>query len=210
LDCHKILATFGCSLELLDLLYQIIHYVFDRDDPRHLGTEHRHATRTLEFRLKSLTQIPRLEPIASPAAGSPGVREEDNAANSQRAAALYRLAVYIYLERVARAKRGDDPTVVTLVDDAMQILRLLPWCERPWPLFVIALEARTEEERRLVIDKLDSGMDKKPLGNLAAIKRLILSAWVRQDLDTDGGQGGDQLDVYNSVVRGNDVPPVFT
>ncbi|KAK4239094.1 hypothetical protein C8A03DRAFT_43229 [Achaetomium macrosporum] len=121
-----ILASTGCSLQLLDLLCQIVDAVLDRDDPNYLSPEHLRTIRSLELRLDDLTQTPR---IASTSTGENHERQ---------LAELYRLAAKIYLLRMARGLPRGDPVVVALVDKAMHLLKedeVQPY-GRPWPLFV--------------------------------------------------------------------------
>ncbi|KAK3381160.1 fungal-specific transcription factor domain-containing protein [Podospora didyma] len=204
-----ILTSAGCSLELLCLMCQVTDAVLDRDDPRHLTPEHLGMIRNLELRLGRIQQIPRVVPY------NPDHDEAiygPQGTFASRLAELYRLASYIYLERMARCLPRSDEKVSSLVDQAMYILRGLGFCERPWPLFVVALEARNDEERMIVLNVLARSKNKKPLGNIPLVKRLIHSAWVQQDLQAgeEGNNEADPMLVYNTVVSGNRFPPSFT
>ncbi|KAL2131632.1 hypothetical protein VTI74DRAFT_4786 [Chaetomium olivicolor] len=106
----------GCSPELLDLFCEIIDAVLDRDDPRRLGPAHRRNIRRLELRLDSLIQLPRVAAAVDEAGCQ-------NAARDQQSAELYRLAAYVYLERMACGASREDAVVVALVDKALQVLR---------------------------------------------------------------------------------------
>ncbi|KAK0707352.1 fungal-specific transcription factor domain-containing protein [Lasiosphaeris hirsuta] len=208
-----ILPTTGCSLELLDLVCQIVDVVHDRDDPRHLSPSHLSAIRALELRLDGLMQTPRIA-AASTSHGNSAI-EVDMARYTDGApgpchdlcyiAEVYRLAASIYLLRMARGLPRDDARVVPLVDRAMLVMRRMGLCGCAWPVFVIALEARGEEERRFVAEVLTSSLEKKPQGNVRGVKRMVFEAWVQQDLAGEG----DLLAVYNKVVSGNRVPPSF-
>ncbi|AEO65613.1 uncharacterized protein THITE_2112764 [Thermothielavioides terrestris NRRL 8126] len=214
---HIILPITGCSLHLLVLLSQIVDAVHDRTDPRHLSPSHLATIHSLEQQLSALTQLPSNRISAAlnaddnkhahePAAGLP---PEESAETRQ--AELYRLAAHIYLLRVARAAPPTDPTVLALVDKALDLLRRSsPGCSRPWPLFVVALEARTDAQRRVVSDALRDGLARRPLGNLQIVRRMVHAAWVQIDLHAESGTGEDVMGVYNTVVSGLRVPPSFT
>ncbi|KAK4447273.1 fungal-specific transcription factor domain-containing protein [Podospora aff. communis PSN243] len=206
---QMILASAGCSLELLDLLSQTISAVYDRTDPRHLSPSHLSTLRTLDYRIKNLVQVTRVESISSNSSDSP-----ERTSHSHNAALFYRLAVHIYLLRVAQGLPLSSPKVHSLIDSAFETLSLLPYCERPWPLFVVALEARTEDERRLVLDKIEAGVKAKPFGNMCAAREMVTRAWVQKDLAMDGsgfGEGeGDMSGVYNAAVRGLGGMPSFS
>jgi hypothetical protein len=134
--------------------------------------------------------------------------EGQDGERTRKLAELFRLAAYIYLERLGKAVSPDNRLFKDLVDQAFRLLWDLGDCDRPWPLFVIALEARTDEERKLVLTVIGNALRRRPLGNLTITKRMIQAAWVHQDLQE--GAGVDALLVYNRVVSANRVPPSFT
>lgn len=123
-------------------------------------------------------------------------------------AELYRLAALIYLKRMAKGCPRQDANIILLLDQAFGLLERMGVCERPWPLFVIALEARDDGERRVVVDVLEASVTRKPGGNLERVRSMIMKAWVQ--LDLSGGDGSDLMRVYDVVVSGHRVPPSFT
>ncbi|KAK0710308.1 fungal-specific transcription factor domain-containing protein [Lasiosphaeria miniovina] len=215
---QTILKSSGCSLEMLDIICHVIDAVRDRDGPNHLSAEHLGIIRTLQLRLDRVKQVLRISSTDARSLTSGEDNEEEIGAEIQKPPAhpweqradLYRLAAYIYLERMALCRPRGDPKVASLIDQAMSLLSTLGICERPWPVFVIALEARTDEERRGIVDLLGTASDLKPLGSIPLLKRMIHAAWVQQDLGLGGDGGLDALPVYNAVISGNRVPPAFT
>lgn len=194
----KILPSLGCSLELLDVVCQIVEVVLDRDDPHFRSDQHLAAIRTLELRLERLEQ--RVSAVTEDV--------DCDTRATKKLAELFRLAAYIYLERLAKGSESQETKVRCLLDDAFGLLRELKVCERPWPLFIIALEARTDEERVLILSVLEQSLIQRPMGNLTITQRLIHAAWIQQDLHATSAI--DPLLVYNTVVSGNRVPPSFT
>lgn len=139
-------------------------------------------------------------------------------------AELFRLSTLIYLYRVAWNRPRSDPSVAPLIRDGIRLLKrttrapptstadpLEPNGERPFPLFVIGLEARTEWERRVVVDAMDAAARARPLGNVAGCaRRMVFAGWVRTDLHGEGsdeGGGEDMLTVYDGLLSGNRMPP---
>ncbi|KAK1759971.1 fungal-specific transcription factor domain-containing protein [Echria macrotheca] len=209
-----IVPSAGCSLELLDLICRTTDAVHDRSDPRHLSPSHLAELRTLEFRIGNLKQYPRFSETTTPSPPtSPSCDDaEEEESHTTLLAELYRVAAQIYLARVARGLPRSDPSAASLVTKGICLLSEIKTCERPWPLFVVALEAGTDEERRTVLDVFDATLPRRPLGNLALTKRMVLAGWVRQDLSRDGEEEKDMLGVYEGVVSsfGGKVPPSFT
>jgi hypothetical protein len=75
-------------------------------------------------------------------------------------------------------------------------------------LFVIGLDANTEEQRLAVLTVIDRALDLQPLGPMALANRMIRDAWVQQDLCESGQM--DYLPLYGRVISRNRVPPCFT
>jgi hypothetical protein len=79
-------------------------------------------------------------------------------------------------------------------------------CDRPWPFFVLALEASTDEHRKTVLAVLEGSLGKRKRGNMALTGRMIRDAWVQQDLRTTDV---DPLELYDHVISRNRAPPAF-
>ena len=188
----QIAPTLGCSLELLDLVCQIVDAVLDRDDPLYLSPFHLKTMQSLEFRIRNLEQrksgIAGLDP------------------HNTTVAELYRLAALIYLSRIARGESRDSANVQELLTQAFDLLGTLDFCLRPWPLFIIALEADTEDLRKTIMKVLDESLKRRPLGSMSILSRMIREAWVQQDLQSEEV---DPLLLYNLTVSHNRVPPCF-
>jgi hypothetical protein len=75
-------------------------------------------------------------------------------------------------------------------------------------LFVIAVEACTDDQRAIILKVITSTMEEHPLGAISSIKRMIEAAWVQSDLNLD--QELDSLLKYNTVISANRTPPAFT
>lgn len=190
------METLGCSLELLDLVCQVVDSVFDRDDPRHLSETHLETIQSLEIRTRGTEQ--RHAKISE--------TDLSDSSYAVNIAELYRLATLIYLFRVARCAPRESPGVQELMKESFGLLNRIKFCERPWPLFIIALEAQKEESRKTVLTVLEESLKRRPLGSLSLTSKMIRDAWVQQDL-RDGDI--DPLILYNIVVSRHRVPPSF-
>ena len=134
--------------------------------------------------------------------------DEELPSHAAKVAECYRLAALIYLERVARGTLQSTAKVAMLAELAFKSLSQIRALERPWPLFVLALEANGEEQRRILLDVLDGGAEYRgEEGNFSMLRKMVKSAWMQQDLA--GGRQLDMLDVYNTVISANHMPPSF-
>lgn len=128
-----------------------------------------------------------------------------------REARLYCLATQVYLERLGRGMERASDKVRVLLDEAFALLETMGRCQHPWPLFVVGLEARDEEERTLMIEVMARALDRRPPGNLALTRRMVQAAWVQRDLSSLEADGEANLMLmYNTVISANRLPPSFT
>jgi hypothetical protein len=183
----------------------VIDAVRENDDPLYLSTQHKKEIRALEIRLEGLKQERRVSNHCS----SPytGTQESDRVSGM---AELYRLAALIYLKRVAGGVSVDDTLswskVQSWVEEALDLLKdTVKTCERPFPLFVIALEARTDDQRHLVLQVIDNTIKERVFSTLPSLWRMVEAAWVQDDLEELNA-----LLKYHAVISANRVPPAFT
>lgn len=96
-------------------------------------------------------------------------------------AELYRLASLLYLQRVV-PDPGDEARRATYVRQAFAALGEVPVATGPWPVFIVACEARTDEERISILETLDQ-MDKvRNVGNVRVMRALLETIWKQRDL----------------------------
>lgn len=192
------MSTLGCSLELLDLICQAVDAVLDRDDPRHLSETHLKTIRSLEIRTRGIEQRP---------SGSLDGDGAEEMAHRIQTAELYRLATLIYIARLARAEPQDSDTSTEASTQAFSLLRAMELCNRPWPLFVVGLEAHTDDQRGIILGVLNESLRRRSIGSIVLTSRMIREAWVQQDLRA---VDVDPLEIYGLVISHNRVPPSFT
>ena len=187
---------------MLDVLCQVTNAVWDRNTGPVDEKEYPIRLRNLELRIQRLEQrLTNVDDVDSPSKLDNDVRRPTQMAE------LYRLATLIYLDRVARGTPRSHERVAALLDAAYHLLREMGTCERPWPLFVIALDARSEEERKLVLDVMGTVLRDRLRGNMLHARRMVQAGWVQQDF---AEQDVDQLFVYNAVISASKLPPSFT
>lgn len=191
------MPTLGCSLELLDFVCQVIDSVLDRGNPHYHSQVHLKTIRSLEIRLQDLEQRH---------SGVSDVDPEEVVCQTN-IAELFRLATLTYLYRLARGEPRDSAAADGVINRAFAVLGQLEYCERPWPLFITALEARTEEQRTTVLAVLKGSLVRQPLGTMALANRMIHDAWIQQDLHE---AEMDSLTLYGLIISRNRVPPCFT
>lgn len=137
--------------------------------------------KTLESRLSSLTQ--RLDP-----------KHDEQLSQKERVrtlatAELYRIATFLYLHRACSTETSQDIRG-TCLQQALQILRNLEVCTSPWPLFVIACETQSDDQRITILRTLDLMDEHRHIGNVFVLRHIIESFWKQQDLQPDSARTG--------------------
>jgi hypothetical protein len=160
--------------------------------------EYEDILKDLELRLNSIQQKMRAYDALSP----------QGVDRLRSTAELYRIACLVYLERVGRGLTHWNTRVVKLVEDGFSLLKILGRCERPFPLFVVSCEARTDDQRQIVLQAISRTQKERNVGNMHWIKTMVEAAWVHEDL-----HGQDELPAmvkYNFVISACQALPAFT
>jgi hypothetical protein len=122
-------------------------------------------------------------------------------------AQLYRLAGLIYCERVLKASSNQGRLARWSVE-AFDILRQLKICERPFPLFFVACEAQSDEERQMVISLLERANQKSTQRKVHSVEQMIQSMWVQHDLLSDTRER-NYVDALNSTISSSQLLPTL-
>jgi hypothetical protein len=119
---------------------------------------------------------------------------------------LYRLAALIYLERQSTNFSGQSAEIELWTDKGILILSQLSGIDQPFPLFVLGCEARTDEQRDIILDLiLRTGFGKRSR-NLQQVSNIIKSIWVQDDL---ADHTLDYRDKLESIFYSTNVIPSF-
>ncbi|KAI1850704.1 hypothetical protein JX266_003986 [Neoarthrinium moseri] len=185
LDTAVIVGSLGCSVEVMEIISYVngLRALELSGDSTSLSAEeksrHNDERHAIENRLSSLDQ--RLDSVYA-----------NRLTQHQRTmilttAELYRLATYLYFQRCCITGQASELRGMYL-DQAFHVLRSLDICTSPWPLFVIACESETDEQRIEVLQMLDMMVSERSIGNIYVLRDIIESFWKQQDLQADNGR----------------------
>lgn len=123
---------------------------------------------------------------------------------------LYQLAALVYFEKVFKdTSSTGNMRVAKWSAEGFEILAQLSICERPFPLLFIASEAHTDLQREVVISILERTQKRGEYQwKTAAVKGLIESVWVQQDLSADL-ESISYIDVLNTAISSNELLPAL-
>lgn len=101
---------------------------------------------------------------------------------------LFVLATLLYVEKKSKQLFGSSNKTDEWIDEAFLILKKIEYCNKPWPLFIFSVEARTESRRMLILEVIDRSIGKATVGGLVVLRELVLKIWVQDDLNTEASE----------------------
>ncbi|KAL3471255.1 fungal-specific transcription factor domain-containing protein [Aspergillus californicus] len=106
---------------------------------------------------------------------------------------IFHLAILIYLNRATNHAIEPASKTHLRIERAFSLLPTMAACERQFPLFVLACEARTDQERCTILDLLARTGKAVSSRSVALLTRLIEAVWVQDDLATGWLDYGEKL-----------------
>ncbi|KAI0205838.1 fungal-specific transcription factor domain-containing protein [Astrocystis sublimbata] len=187
-DTSMIIGSLGCSIEVMEVISHVNKWraMEHHGDPTAFPDQER-SNRAIEYKAlesKLALLVQRLDP-----------RHEEHFSHYDRTrtlatAELYRIAAFLYLHRVGSTEPSQEIKSVYL-QQALQVLGSLKVCTSPWPLFVIACETETDDQRIRILRTLDQMDEERHIGNVFVLRHIIETFWKQQDLQADSGRTGN-------------------
>ncbi|KEY74832.1 hypothetical protein S7711_06518 [Stachybotrys chartarum IBT 7711] len=182
---------------ILNLLSDVCDTVVDPRDPKSRERDYQDRLAALKESISNLPFLSLKDNLPS----------ESNA-HVQITLELHQLSTLIYLVRVSQNPLEAVPDLQLLVDWAFAVPIQAPACAHFFPLFVLACEARTDEQRTAILALLRR-TEKAIYGRRRHISSLIQSVWVQQDLYADGEVMLNYAAVMNVAINANLALPTF-
>lgn len=114
---------------------------------------------------------------------------------------LYRLAMLVYLNRASGNLLNQSHKTQQAIDKAFSIFSALDSCGRQFPIFILGCEARSDDQRAVVLD-LMSRTERKVSSRSYNYARLLLQAtWAQDDLGNGNTDYWDKLSYVISCCR---------
>lgn len=122
---------------------------------------------------------------------------------------LHRLACLIYVNRTVHGVSGAEFRHSRLVREGIALLTRMVTCQNAWPLFIIACEAVTDDQRLAVLDVFEqSRQDRRHRSShVHFIQHMVEAVWNQHDLNAENKV--DYLTIFNAVVAGVPYIPPF-
>lgn len=125
---------------------------------------------------------------------------------------MYQISTLIYLSRATGARAGSGGGGGRLGNLARSIMdshTARTRCHHMFPLFILACEARTEEQRAAILDLIHHMEQPSNAGRIELLRHEIQAVWVQLDLYQDVDLLEDYLGLMSAVVSSSRTLPSF-
>lgn len=190
-------------MELMSVISKL-NETIPTDGSTALDPSHTQLLIQLDQRLRSLHQYLTLQ--------GPTFLVTGNESGVLNTAEFYRIAALIFLERACRRRPRSAPEVEHLVESGFIILQRLKVCAVMWPLFIVACEAETDEQRTIVLATFEASRKFRKAGNISWVQKLTEAVWKQDDLFTYSRIAVAKVPLlrYGSVISASSQLPNFT
>lgn len=162
---------------MLDLLSQVCDAVgCSGSDPQGTrggtGDDYRGFLEVLDWRLRSLPVQKALDDDYP----------SDDTDDATLVMQLYQLAILLFLNRNFEGLLAQPSRMQEYVDTAFAILPQLSSCKPQFPIYIIGCEARTDEQRAVVLDVISRTEKMICSRPLTFCKSILQAVWAQDDL----------------------------
>lgn len=113
---------------------------------------------------------------------------------------LYQIAALIYLTRVSESISGEPRNMQPLLDSVFAEISRMNSCDLQFPLLILGYEARTDEQRIIILDLIQK-TEESPTGRMLGCFRNGLKAlWVQEDLAADQEFVPNYMDRLSAII----------
>ncbi|KAJ4214609.1 hypothetical protein NW759_010163 [Fusarium solani] len=162
----------GPPHEVLYLLSEVCDTVVEPSDPRFHESDYQQYLKLLEWKLRRINV----------STDGNNTLVEGSRSNSDRAVELYQLATLIYLKRASADNPKERSRLPEWIERSFDILSYSEDCQWPFPLLILGCEARTDDQRTMILDLISKTERNIHFRKLDSINMMIQRIWVQNDL----------------------------
>ncbi|KAI1497640.1 fungal-specific transcription factor domain-containing protein [Biscogniauxia marginata] len=191
LFCSRVSNLRPPIFSMLNLLSQICDTV-SSTETRDNVDDYKGFLRVMDWRIRSLP-IPKVT--------------DDISDDAKLVMRLYQLAMLVYLDRSSYSLIDQPIRTQQHIDKAFAIFPRLSSCKQQFPIHVIGCEARTDEQRAVVLDVISRTEKTSSSRSFNYCKRTLQAVWVQDDLAY--GDNISYRDTLTSVMSHCVIVPSF-
>lgn len=182
------------SYTILNLLSKICDVLHSPYDPSCQSEEYRNQLKALEQEIQAVPTTLDLD---------------DSDSKLSTAVRLYQIASQIYLVRASQNHWETPTRIDDLIDAAFEGPVKSCTCPHFFPLFIVACEARTDEQRVAILNMIDRVKRDGRIRTVEGVKRSIQAIWIQQDLNADNDLLLDYADIMSATISSSGSIPSF-
>jgi hypothetical protein len=95
---------------------------------------------------------------------------------------LFLLAMLVYINRVSGNALEQPKKIQRHIDRGFALFQTLDSCERQFPVFVLGCEARTDEQRVMILDLIDRTEKNGSSRSFNHVRIMTQAIWAQDDL----------------------------
>jgi hypothetical protein len=183
---------------MLNLLSEVCDTVSSSADPpqaRDNEADYRGFLGVMEWRIRSL-------PIAKSMGGDEEVLDDATLGMQ-----LYQLAMLLYLDQSSKGLISQPTKKQQHIDKAFAILTQLGFCKQQFPVLILGCEARTDEQRAVILDVISRTEKMSSSRFFNHCKGILQALWAQDDLAF--GNNISYHDKMTSVISHCVIVPTF-
>ncbi|KIW46174.1 uncharacterized protein PV06_01861 [Exophiala oligosperma] len=167
-----IVGSLGCSEELMEL-------VACTNQLRGQARHDQNIVDQIQDRLENLSQTI----VVQAEKDAPSAQIDE--VRIQRTAEFYHVAALIYFRRQILRVSSLSRLIQALVESALRLIAAMEICTSPWPLFVVACEVRSDEQRLQILRTYKEMEVARRIDNIMVTRTIVEALWKQQDLALD-------------------------
>lgn len=121
----------------------------------------------------------------------------------------FQLAALVYLDRISGSSFTPPSRAQQRVDEAFDLLSKMACCERQFPLFILGCEARSDEQRTVVLDLISRSEGNAVSRSFSHVKLLLEAIWAQDDLVDRQSVDLEYRNRLTSTMSRCSFPPCF-
>lgn len=122
---------------------------------------------------------------------------------------LYQLSMLVYLDRISGTLLNQPIRTQKHSDKGFTILSQLRSCERQFPVFILGCEARTDNQRAIILDLISKTEKNAGSRSFNYVKLLLEAIWAQDDLTEVQNGHVDYWNKLSSTMSRCAIPPSF-
>ncbi|KAI0856237.1 fungal-specific transcription factor domain-containing protein [Xylaria cubensis] len=121
----------------------------------------------------------------------------------------FRLAALVYLDRITDSLIIEPSRTQENITRAFAHLSKLPYYKRQLPIFILGCEARSDEQRAIILDLISRTEENTAVRSFNHVKVLLAAVWAQDDLVDEQTGGLNYGNKLTSTISRCSFPPSF-